>query len=495
MNDLLKKSNLVGIMFTIFLFLFILIGYGIEISRGVREIGVLIFLGITLILILSGSILLYRKNPQSRLIRYYVILGFLIPYGYTIATTHSLISFAFIFPVFIIASIFFERRLLSVMALLVLFMNIFYVYRLMGLGLYSNQSSDLLLTVCILAAFLIGSAFVGYFNEKAIRSINTLLASEQNNAKNKAHIIQQIEQFSLTLVSSAQELTAASEDSANVAEEIAKTISGIAAGASSQTHDAEAGVKVINTMENLMDQQRNFLEGLNNAVNNVIILKNDGLNAIQELLSKTEKNNEAVNAIARTIDSTNESAENIGAAVTMINNIAEQTNLLALNAAIEAARAGEAGRGFSVVADEIRKLAEESKRFTDNIASIIGSLHENTLVAVKAMEDARLIADAQAGSVQITNGKFTGIDKAVGIMQSSLENLNQASVLMDSKKKEMIDTIQNIAAVAKENAAGTEEISASMEEHTAEIEQMAKITQNLSQLAVEMQHSITDFSK
>jgi len=359
----------------------------------------------------------------------------------------------------------------------------------MRLGLYAAGTTDLLLTLCITGAFLIGSVFVGYFNEKAMSSINALLASEQKNAEQRAIFIKTIEQLSLAIASSAQELTAANQEAAIVAEQITQTVSEIAAGVSNQAQDAEAGVNVINTMGDMLDHQSNYLHGLNHAVNNVIALKKDGLEALSELLVKTEENKEAMNTISKTIDNSKESVEHIGDAITMINSIAEQTNLLALNAAIEAARAGESGRGFSVVAGEIRKLAEQSKQFTDKIVIIIESLNKNTYVAVKTMENVRRISDAQAASVHVTNGKFIGIDQALGVMESSLANLNQASVLMNSKRQEMVDTIQNIASAAQENAAGTEEVSASVQEHTVGIEKTANISQSLSQLAVQMQQS------
>lgn len=107
-------------------------------------------------------------------------------------------------------------------------------------------------------------------------------------------------------------------------------------------------------------------------------MKKEGTEALQILLGETEIHDKAIADISQNINLTQESVGNIENVVDMIANIAEQTNLLALNAAIEAARAGESGKGFAVVADEIRKLAEESKRFANQINDIIQSLTKNT---------------------------------------------------------------------------------------------------------------------
>jgi len=192
--------------------------------------------------------------------------------------------------------------------------------------------------------------------------------------------------------------------------------------------------------------------------------------------------------------SNNESAEKIETASEMIQSIADQTNLLALNAAIEAARAGEAGRGFAVVADEIRKLAEQSNSFTNDIKGVIDELKTKSSNAVDLIQETKQVVDEQAGSVGETEGKFTNIAEAIDAIKGVIDKLNQSSALMGENKNSIIQITQNLSAFSEENAASTEEASAAMEEQSATVEEIASSGDNLAKVAEELKTLIDSFT-
>ena len=295
------------------------------------------------------------------------------------------------------------------------------------------------------------------------------------------------------VAASSEELTATTQQSALAGEEVARTIQDIARGASEQAQDTEHTAVTIDELGSLLDHDESLVGLLNDSIVIIDQEKNEGFAIISQLIEKTELNTHASNDVYNIILNNDESANKIQTASDMIQSIADQTNLLALNAAIEAARAGDAGRGFAVVAEEIRKLAEQSNTFTNDIKSIIQELKEKSNHAVKTMTNVKGIVEEQSKSVEETELKFNAIADAIQNAQEIIGNLNDSVKKMTEKKNAIIGLTQNLSAISQANAAGTEQASAAMEEQAATIEEIAHSSESLATIAEDLRHVVNQF--
>ncbi|WDV45070.1 methyl-accepting chemotaxis protein [Clostridiaceae bacterium M8S5] len=310
---------------------------------------------------------------------------------------------------------------------------------------------------------------------------------------NIANLINKVQDVVGHVSASSEELNATSQQVATSSQEVSKTIEELAKGAMDQAQDTERGSTKINNLGDMIANNQRQMEDVNNAAVNVANLTDEGLDAIKDLIDKTEQSKQAATEIFKVIEETNDSSDKIGDASEVIASIAEQTNLLALNAAIEAARAGDAGKGFAVVAEEIRKLAEQSTNSTKEIDIVVNELKTNSTNAVNTIKEVGLIVEAQANSVGKTENKFKEIEQAMQEAEIVVGEMYGSVNAMQESKIEILDIIQSLSAIAQENAAGAEEATASTQEQTASIQQVANASESLSEMALELQETISEF--
>jgi methyl-accepting chemotaxis protein len=275
-----------------------------------------------------------------------------------------------------------------------------------------------------------------------------------------------IERDSQTVKQEASQVAAVSEEVSATIEELTAQVDSV----NSNVNNASAAIEEMTSgIEEVAASAQNVAHAsqkLSEEAQKVSQLANEGQKAILSIADVIVQTREKADVTFQIVEKLSESAKNIGEIVDTINSIAEQTNLLALNAAIEAARAGEAGRGFAVVADEIRKLAEESKQATQNIANILRGIVDNSMKA----------SDATKETVEIVNKAYN----ESSLVKSQFEQILQSIVRMSQMTEKLAASAQEQSAAAEEMSSAMDSASKSM---VSVVEQMNEVTMAIKQQA------------
>lgn len=280
----------------------------------------------------------------------------------------------------------------------------------------------------------------------------------------------------------------------HISTEIARTASELANGAQDQASSVSEGAYMISKMSETIHHINSAANDSYEMVIGVNKSVGEGVNVINRQAGLMDQNKLSTEKVGDAITQLEVKSQSIGQIVDVIGAIAQQTNLLALNAAIEAARAGEHGRGFAVVADEVRKLAEQSSQSSVEISNLIQDILDRTKQSVNEVAIVQRVVKEQETSLDETRALYTAMENAVSLIVERIVSINEEINRLKDNADEVAKSISNVAAVTEESAAATEEVAAATSEQTTAVHGILNETSKLVQDASKLLEAIRRFT-
>lgn len=389
---------------------------------------------------------------------------------------------------------------------------------LSGLVFLRNSSvliGVILVVICAIASFLLIGLFTkpiiavaehleiisgGDFSKKVQQSISkrkdeigTLARAADRLSDNLRKLIQKVAESSEQVASSAEELAASSEQQASASDQIASAIAGVATGTERQSQAVEQASIAIDQIGTSIKEVSASGSEVAAHSSRTSLAAQEGQKSINMAVEQMEKIEIVTQEVQQAVDNLASGSTKIGEITNVISGIAAQTNLLALNAAIEAARAGEQGKGFAVVADEVRKLAEQSSHSAEQISALIYENEVNIEHAVKAMNTSVQDVNTGIDVVKAAGNTFVDIAASINQVVDQINAVNETLKKMEEGSHYMLSSVQQIESISKENLDQSQTVSAATQEQTASAQQNAMACEELANMAQELQSAIGQF--
>ncbi|TCJ05164.1 methyl-accepting chemotaxis protein [Cytobacillus praedii] len=335
--------------------------------------------------------------------------------------------------------------------------------------------------------------FTSQIKDHAGDELNDLSTSFNRMADNLRQMMNEVNMASEQVAASSDELTASAEQTSQATEIITDTIQHVAQGAEHSTISVQESAVALEEVSKGVQSMAEAASVISEASSQATQKAKDGGMYVSRTVQQINAISHSVNESGEVFQSLDQRSKEIGEITKVISDIADQTNLLALNAAIEAARAGEHGKGFAVVADEVRKLAEQSQQSSAQISGLIAEIQQDMLHSNKSIEQVTRDVKEGLAIVEQTEDSFKGILHFMNSLAGKIHDLAATAEQVSASVEEVSATVSSITQISAGTSDHSKNVAASAEEQLASMKEISISAQSLSKLAEDLQTLIGKF--
>ncbi|MFB5759846.1 methyl-accepting chemotaxis protein [Paenibacillus medicaginis] len=315
----------------------------------------------------------------------------------------------------------------------------------------------------------------------------------QGMVDNLRSMILQVQEMTDSLSSSSQQLAAGAEQTTLAIEHVTLAMQEVATGTEKQLMTIHEGDERMQEMSAEVDHISTSMQQMSEMAASSITLADSGSESIGDAVMKMDSIQTTVSELDSVIEDLNTRSSHIGSIVSTISEIAKQTNLLSLNASIEAARAGEHGRGFSVVATEVRKLAELSAQSAQQITELIHDIQSGVATATDRMNTAKERVGEGITAVDLSGRSFSRIRKSIGKSAQQIDSIAAAASELAQNTVTVVHAMEEVGRLSQETAGNSETVSAAAQQQLASMEEIGSSAADLTRMAEQLQQLVARF--
>lgn len=339
-----------------------------------------------------------------------------------------------------------------------------------------------------------GNLNVKRINYNSTDEIGVLAASIDTMGENLRTIISKVSSISGTVTAQSDSLSRSAFEVRSGSEQIALTMQELASGSESQANHAVSLAKMMEAFQVKVNAANKSGTNITESSKQMAILTESGSESMQTSITQMTLIDHIVQDAVKKVQGLDSQSQQITQLVSVIKDIAEQTNLLALNAAIEAARAGEHGKGFAVVADEVRKLAEQVSTSVSDITSIVQSIQTESSTVAKSLQEGYEEVEKGTDQIRTTGETFKTLQQSINEVSTTIKTVKENLTILVGSSKEMNLSIEEVASISEESASGIEETAASSQQTNSAMEQVESTSNQLAELAMDLNEVLQEFN-